>query len=289
MPAFADEFLSQVSPVVLTGRAAALCRHPLKINADRFKAQLTPGDRIHNLLFETDCPMLPQLEKNKSWEQTCLNRMGEALDLMQDTKSGALLLSRLPTDVRFCVMRQPSNGSFNRSENLIILSSSRYDYWHEQCLFIKTFAHEMAHAWHDKAQRVILGPCDFSPKACFLNETFDEVGARLTGEQVYGEIVRKLTGSYRAQSSPAILKKMKAAGYFEQYADVALPDEKAKIEALNEDNQISAKLKKLFAFYGAVYPQMMRPAFLNTVEKLYQEHVTKRVICLKNKSAQKLR
>ncbi len=279
MAKFADTFLAEVSDYAFSVAAKTymygeLSEPHFQKHLHQLKNNVHESSELTAIFFECGYGRLPQKETKSALEQERLQQMKQALVQIAGVPSGRELLSHMPLDVYMYAMTQQDRGFFSASEKMLSLSSRHPSLWVGQQEYLKTFVHEMAHARHDAVCRN--REYGFSPKAFFFESAFDELGARLAGEKVYGELQ---TAGYVQQKGPKlsvvqIIDKMENSGYFHEFSQSIFDYLGRKTEViLDEDNTLSRPLKRLFSYYMTLYPQMKQKNVLNKLNSIYQKLV----------------
>lgn len=279
MEKFSDILLNQVSDYAFSASAQKYLYG--EISDPFFQKRLYQlGQNIHasdelkSILFESGYGRLPQKETKNELEQERMRLMKKGLKKIASVPSGRELLSHMPLDIYMYAMVQEDRGFFSSSEKMLSISSRHSTLWVGAQEYLKTFVHEMAHARHATVcQNREYG---FSPKAFFFENAFDELGARLQAEKVYGEL--KSLGYVKSETQKLsvmpLINKMEQSGYFYQFAQSIFNYLGRSSEVvLDEDNLLDKPLKRIFSYYMTLYPQLKQKNVLDKINKIYQKLV----------------
>ena len=277
MAKFSGQFLYEVSKYALSQEAmACLCGELspqlFQKKLYQLKQNVHPSAELTSIFFECGYEKHPQKETKTELEQKRLEQLRLGLMLMAKVPAGRELLSHMPLDICMYAMTQEDRGIFLSTEKILSVSSRHPTLWGGKKYYIKTLAHEMAHARHNQAFR-----CDehvFSPKAFFLESVFDELGARLTGEKVYCELYRnghiKGEEKYKSQSVSKLIENLERSGYFYYFAqEVSDKIGRDMNMILDEDDTLNRPLGEIFSYYLKLYPQLRQKNVLDKIDTQY--------------------
>ena len=279
MAKFSAQFLYEVSKYALSHETMECLRGEL--SPQQFQKQLYqlkqnvhPSAELTSIIFECGYTKFPQKETKIELEQERLEQLKSGLILIAKVSSGRELLSHMPLDVYMYAMKQEDRGFFGASEKMLSVSSRHATLWIGKKQYIKTLAHEMAHARHNHAFRY--DEYGFSPKAFFLESVFDELGARLTGEKVYHELCKngciKGEEKYKPQTISRLIENVEKSGYFYHFAqDISDKVGQDMNMILDEDDTLNQPLGEIFSYYLKLYPQLRQKNVLDKIDAQYRK------------------
>lgn len=279
MAKFADTFLAEVSDYAFSSAAhryihGELSEPYFQKRLHQLKQNVHESSELTAIFFECGYGRFPQKETKPALEQDRLRQMKQALIQIAGVPSGRELLSHMPLDVYMYAMTQEDRGFFSASEKMLSISSRHPTLWVKNQDYLKTFVHEMAHARHGAVcQNNRYG---FSPKAFFLESTFDELGARLAAENIYGELQEANIVKHKTPKLSAIriIDKMEENGYFHEFTQSIFDYLGRQTSViLDEDNTLDRPLKRLFSYYMTLYPQIKQKNVLNKIDAVYRKLV----------------
>ena len=171
MGKFSRQFLYEVSKYALSQEAMDCLQGELspqlfQKQLYQLKQNVHPSAELTSIIFECGYTKCPQKETKTELEQERLEQLKSTLTLMAEVPSGRELLSHMPLNVYMYAMKQEDRGFFCASKKMLSVSSRHATLWGSKKQYIKTLAHEMAHARHNQVFRY--DEYGFSPKAFFL-------------------------------------------------------------------------------------------------------------------------
>lgn len=279
MAKFSGQFLYEVSKYALSQEAMDCLRGELspqlfQKKLYQLKQNVHSSDELTSIFFECGYEKYPQKETKKVLEQERLEQLKSGLTLMAKVPAGRELLSHMPLDIYMYAMKQEDRGFFWSYEKMLSVSSRHPTLWIGKKQYIKTLAHEMAHARHNQVFQY--DEYGFSPKAFFLESVFDELGARLTGEKVYHELCKnghiKGEEKYKPQTISRLMENLEKSGYFYHFAqEVSDKVGRDMNMILDEDDTLNQPLGKIFSYYLKLYPQLRQKNVLDKIDAKYRK------------------
>ena len=288
MAKFSDIFLSEVSKYALSlsemhDRQGELSPQLFQKHLHQLVKNVHPSEELTSIFFECGYNQLPQKEKNTTLEQKRIQQLQNGLLLLAQVPSGRELLSHMPLDIYMYAMMQDGKGYFSVSEKMLAISSRHQMLWGTNQYFVKTLAHEMAHARHNDfiqgdIGRTFYNNMAFSPKAFFLECVFDELGARLMAEKVYGDL--RTSGRIteericRPISVCRLIGEMETSGYFYSFAQEIADKVGHNMNViLDEDDTLDNGIGRIFSYYTKLYPALRQKNVLNKIDEQYRKLV----------------
>ena len=279
MAKFADQFLYEVSKYALSHQAmdclcGELSPQLFQKKLYQLKQNVHPSDELTSIFFECGYDRYPQKETKKGLEKERLEQLKSGLTLMAKVPAGRELISNMPLDIYMYAMKQEDRGFFWSYEKMLSVSARHPTLWVGTKQYIRTLAHEMAHARHNQAF-----DCEeygFSPKAFFLESVFDELGARLTGEKVYHELCKnghiKGKEKYKPLTVSRLIENLEKSGYFYCFAqEVSDKVGRDMNMILDEDDTLNQPLGRIFSYYLKLYPQLRQKNVLEKINAQYRK------------------
>ncbi|MBR5130339.1 MAG: hypothetical protein IKV03_03860 [Alphaproteobacteria bacterium] len=279
MGKFSEQFLYEVSKYALSHdkldcMQGELSSQLFQKKIYQLQQNVHLSAELTSIFFECGYSRMPQKESKVDLEKERLKRLKEGLILMSHVPAGRELLSHMPLDIYMYAMIQEDRGFFSSSDKMLSVSSRHPTLWVGKKLYIKTLAHEMAHARHNQA----FSCCEygFSPKAFFIEAVFDELGARLTGEKIYHELCKsgKINGeeNHKPLSISRLVDIMEKNGYFSYFAqEISDKIGRDMNMILDEDDTLNQPLGEMFSYYMKLYPQLRQKNVLDKIDAQYRK------------------